>query len=165
MVHFWLKQTIACSILWIALSVLGLHSASGTEWSGGISLPPGGIINSLYLSGTPIGGLTIKAKTDDQIEYTAFVGGGFGLIAVDKIIALGGQGLIGNFGKDVYSIVGFSVPFALNVGGGFYIVQTGNFGLRLQYVTLVTGGGTILGSDSAGPGFIGWTGLLASLKF
>lgn len=133
------------------------------EIAGGFPLPPGGVINSLYLSGSPVGGLTVKAR-DEEVEYTAFFGGGFGLVSVEYINTLGNEGIFGVLGKEVYTVIGGSLPLALNVGGGFYLAQTDSFGLRLQYVSLVTSGGTILGSNSAGPSVIGWLGLLLSYK-
>ena len=72
--------------------------------------------------------------------------------------------VFGFLGSDVYAIYGGSLPLYLNFGGGFYLLKTDTIGFRLQYVTLVGGGGTVLGSKSAGPSFIGWLGLLFSYK-
>ena len=147
-----------------AFLMLGsLSTGAALELSAGITYPPGGILNSLYLSGTPIGGTTLKIKADNDIEYTAFFGTA-SLISIEKIDTIGTGGLFGVFGSDVYAIYGGSLPLYLNFGGGFYLVKGETFGLRLQYVTLVGGGGTVLGSKSAGPSFIGWLALLLSYQ-
>jgi len=48
----------------IALLVIVLPTGlQALEFSGAITFPSGGIINSLYLSGTPIDGITLKIKS------------------------------------------------------------------------------------------------------
>ena len=145
------------------LVLLPLSPMKALELSGAITFPSGGIINSLYLSGTPIDGITFKIKADNDIEYTAFFGGA-SLVSIEKIETLSSDGVLGFLGSDVYAIYGGSLPLYLNFGGGFYLLKTNSIGLRLQYVTLVGAGGTVLGSKSAGPSFIGWLGLLFSYK-
>ncbi len=157
------KRTILAQIILLfVLMTLCASSGKALELSGAITFPPGGIINSIYVSGTPLQGVTLKLKTDNDFEYTAFFGGGFNLVAFEKIEKMGGEGV---FGQGAYGIYGLSVPLALNLGGGLQLVQAGNLGIRLQYVTLISGGGTILGSNSGGPYFLGWTSLLASYRF
>lgn len=125
-------------------------TASALELSGGISLPSGGILNSLYISGSPVQGVTIKAHLDNDWEYTGFLGGAV-LVSLEKLFFLNPR---------VYTLVGGSLPLALNVGGGIYLSRTEFLGLRLQYTSLVTTGGTILGSNTGGPFTISWLGLL-----
>ncbi|MBF0289878.1 MAG: hypothetical protein HQM14_18850 [SAR324 cluster bacterium] len=146
----------------ISLAIGPVFSVNALEISGGVTVPSGGIINSIYVSGTPIGGVTLKLKTEDNLEYTAFFGGGFGLVSIEKIEKMGGEGV---FGQGAYGIFGGSLPLALNLGGGLNLFQIGNFGVRIQYVTLISGGGTVLGSNSGGPYFLGWSSLLASYRF
>ncbi|MBF0278257.1 MAG: hypothetical protein HQM13_10715 [SAR324 cluster bacterium] len=149
--------------LLVLLGFFPFTAMQALELSGAATFPSGGIINSLYISGTPIDGLTLKVKTENDIEYTAFFGGA-SLVSIEKIDTLSSDGVFGILGSDVYAIHGVSLPLYLNFGGGFYLIKTNSIGLRLQYVTLVGGGGTILGSKSAGPSFVGWLGFLLSYK-
>ncbi len=142
------------------LCSIGATSSKAFEASLGIPIP-GGIPNSLYVFGGPINGTTLKVQTDSNWEFTGFFGD-IGLVSVEKLESVGKS----VFGEgDVYMIVGGSIPLALNVGAGLYLVQTDSFALRAQYVSLVTGGGTVLGTDSAGPLIIAWPSILVSYRF
>lgn len=160
-----MKLLLLSVLLLLFLWVSPFSSLQAFELSGAFTFPPGGIVNALYLSGTPVEGGTIKVKTESDMEYTLFLGSGFGLASIEKIDIIGGGGIFGVLGADVYSILGVSLPLALNAGAGLYLLKGNEWGIRLQYTTLITVGGTILGTDGAGPYFIGWTALLLSYKF
>lgn len=155
-----------CSDCWLTIffpmiMFLGLFpvtsSAVNLELSGAVSEPPGTWINSLYWQGSPINGVTIKIKTEIDWEYSAFIGNGFGLLSIDKIVFVG---------KDrIYAVYGASSLLSLNLGLGLYIVKPEPLGVRLQYVNLVSPYGNLLGANTAGPLIFGWSSLLISWKF
>jgi len=134
-----IKSPLLSTCIFLLLWIYPFSSLQALELSGAYTFPPGGIINSIYLSGSPVPGGTIKVKTENDIEYTGFLatGGAFGIVSIEKIDIIGGDGVFGVFAADAYSIIGASFPLSLNAGAGVYLFRGGGFGLRLQHTALV----------------------------